>query len=101
MRHIKIYKCPVCGSDKDYHEEVYTEDCYGVVEEHSGCDRCGYRVEMCYSDPIKGFEGYERKGKKLPYSGKYFPKNIRKRKRLKRKLGIKYDSKDIVIFRNI
>ncbi len=93
--------CPVCGSKDDYREEYYAEECYGTVEEHTYCDRCGYRVEMCYCEPIVGFEGYSKKGRRSSYNGKYYPKNIRKRKRIKRKLGIKYNSKDIIVFANI
>lgn len=62
----------------------------GVVEQHGTCYRCGYRVEQAYSEAIEGFHDI-RKGFKNAF-GVYFSKNVRKHKRIRRKLNIKnYD----------
>lgn len=31
-------RCPICNSKK-YKSVIYTEECWGIVEEHSLCDR--------------------------------------------------------------
>ena len=89
---MKVNKCPICGYEgfKDIH---YTEEYWGIVEQHCYCDRCGYVVEQCYSKPIEGFYPPIRSGCK-DHNGVYHPKNWRKRKRIKRKYGIKYGNKD-------
>lgn len=87
--------CPICGY-KDWKHQVYSEECWGVVEEHSYCERCGYTVEMAYSDPITGFSldrvrGYKDK------DGNWRCKNVRKRKRIRRKYGIKHEPTDWIL----
>ena len=86
------YACPICNYDKyDYH--YYTEGMWGIVEQHGLCNRCGYRIEQNYCNPIDGFSEPLRKG----YSGSkgiYHSKNIRKRLRIKRKYNIKYSNDD-------
>lgn len=89
-------RCPICNSKK-YKSVIYTEECWGIVEEHSLCDRCGYMVEMAYSEPIVGFYPPLRKGYRNKYNGVYYAKDIRKRKRIKRKFGIKYSVKDRIL----
>ena len=84
-------RCPVCNSDK-YRYVSYAEECYGIVEQHGRCNRCGYVIEQCYSFPVDGFEPIIRRGHKC--LNKYYPKNKRKRLRMKRKYGIKYGNKD-------
>ena len=93
---IREKRCPICNSKK-YKSVIYTEDYGRVVEEHSFCYRCGYMVEMAYSKPIIGFCPPLRKGYKNKYSGIYYAKDIRKRKRMKRKFGIKYSVKDRIL----
>lgn len=89
-------RCPICNSKK-YKSIIYTEEYWGIVEEHSFCDRCGYMVEMAYSKPIVGFYPPLRKGYKNKYNGVYCGKNIRKRKRVKRKFRIKYSVEDRIL----
>lgn len=86
-------RCPICNSKK-YKSVIYTGEYWGIVEEHSLCDRCGYMVEMAYSKPIVGFYPPLRRGYRNKYNGVYYAKDIRKRKRIKRKLGIKYSVED-------
>ena len=80
--------CPLCGSQKwDYCS--YTDEIWGsiyTVEQHGYCDSCGYVMEMCYSpiheafrDITKGFKNYK---------GEYYPKDIRKHKRNRRKIKL-------------
>ena len=88
----KNTKCPVCGYEK-YKDIHYAEECYGIVEQHCFCDRCGYVIEQCYSEPAKGFYPPIKKGHK-DSKGIYCPKNFRKRKRIKRKYNIKYSNND-------
>jgi hypothetical protein len=54
-------------------------------------------VEMAYSIPIVGFCPPLRKGYRNKYNGVYYTKDIRKRKRMKRKFGIKYSVKDRIL----
>lgn len=86
-------RCPICNS-KNYKSVIYTEEFGRIVEEHSFCDRCGYMVEMAYGKPIVGFYPPLRRGYRNKYNGVYYAKNIRKRKRIKRKFGIKYSVED-------
>jgi len=87
----KLHKCPICGYKK-YRYICYTED-WGTVEQHGYCERCGYTIEQVYSNPIDGFYPPRRRGGKN-FKGVYYPKNWRKRARVKRKFGIKYGNKD-------
>ena len=88
----KNTKCPIC-SYKKYKDVHYTEECYGIVEQHCYCDRCGFVIEQAYSEPIYGFYPPTRKGYK-DHNGVYHPKNIKRRKRMKRKYNIKYSNDD-------
>lgn len=82
----EIVECPICKS-KTFEYVSYSEYGYGIVEQHGFCHRCGYRVEQVYSSVFDAFLDIKR-GFKLP-SGKYVPNNVRKHKRIRRKLGIK------------
>lgn len=84
--------CPICNYDK-YEYKSYTENGWGVVEQYGYCDRCGYMIDQCYSRPIDGFCPPRKRGGK-GYLGVYYPKNSRKRKRIKRRYNIKYGSED-------
>lgn len=78
--------CPICKSKTfDYHS--YSEWGWGTVEQHGYCDRCGYTIEQAYSSAMDGFLDI-KKGFKNSF-GEYYPKNIRKHKRIRRKLNIK------------
>ena len=81
--------CPLCGSKKwNYHS--YTGEIWGgfyTVEQHGYCDSCGYVIEQAYSpiyeafrDLCKGFKNYK---------GDYYPKDVRKHKRNRKKLKVK------------
>ena len=46
--------CPICGSE--LYGTQYLDEIWGalyVVEIHSYCQKCTYREEMCYSEPVK------------------------------------------------
>ena len=81
-------KCPICMSEK--YKDIHCAEEVGIVEEHSSCPRCGFRVEMCYSDPICGFAFPKKKGYRDKMNGRYYPKNIRHVKRMERKYNIKH-----------
>lgn len=97
---MKNNACPICNSNQ-FRYIYYAEECYGIVEQHGYCNRCGYTIEQAYSDVIVGFEPDVKRGYKIltwnkstGYHYKYVNKNVRKRKRLRRKFGIKVDQKD-------
>ena len=82
-------KCPICKA-KTFDYVSYSEGYWGIVERHGFCVRCGYIIEQAYSPSIDGFidtkKGYKKR------TGEYVPKNIKKHKRIRRKLKIKnYD----------
>jgi hypothetical protein len=78
--------CPICKS-KTFNYVSYSEYYWGTVEQHGYCDRCGYVVEQAYSSVYKAFWDIKH-GFRHP-SGKYYPKNIKRHKRIRKKLGIK------------
>ena len=83
---MKQIVCPICSSEK-FEYVSYSEECYGIVEQHGYCDKCGYTVEQAYSPVFEAFWDIKR-GFKHP-SGKYYSKNVKRHKRIRRKLGIK------------
>lgn len=83
--------CLICGF-KGWSYIHYTEGCWGIVEQHGFCDRCGYTIEQSYSPTIAGFELDRQKGYKI--KGVWHGKNTRKRKRMRRKHNIKHNPKD-------
>lgn len=80
-----IIKCPICKS-KTFEYVSYSE-CCGTVEQHGYCNRCGYIIEQAYSPVYAAFWDVKR-GFKHP-DGHYVSKNVKKHKRIRRKLGIK------------
>ena len=85
----KFENCPICKY-KTFEYCSYSDNYWGAiitVERHGNCTRCGYRIEQAYSEPLEGIWDI-KKGFKNPF-GEYFPKNIKKHKRIRRKLGIK------------
>lgn len=81
-----ITTCPICNSHTfDY--TSYSEECYGTVEQHGYCSRCGYTIEQVYSPVYEAFWDIKR-GFKLP-DGTYILKNVKRHKRIRRKRNIK------------
>lgn len=78
--------CPICNSDK-FKYVSYSEECYGTVEQHGYCDKCGYIIEQTYSPVLEAFCDI-KKGFRNGY-GEYVPKNVKKHKRVRRRLNIK------------
>ncbi len=78
--------CPICGYK--YFEYVSYSECgWGTVERHGHCEQCGYVVEQAYSDVYEAFwdiiKGYK------DYKGNYHPKNVKKHRRVRRKLNVR------------
>ena len=82
----KNTQCPICHSPT-FNYISYSEYGWGTVEQHGDCDRCGYIITQAYSPVYEAFWDI-KKGFKLP-NGKYIPKNIKRHKRIRRKLKIK------------
>ena len=82
--------CPICNYSK-YRYVYYTEEYWGIVEQHGYCKRCGYTIEQAYSGVIEGFTPPSRRGWR-DRNGEYHTKNIRQQKRMKRKYNLKYDN---------
>lgn len=74
-------KCPICGSDK-YQYVSFTEDYWGIVEQHGYCERCGYCIEQVYSPTMEGYMDI-KKGFKTRDG--YVEKNAKKHRRFRRK----------------
>lgn len=83
-----LSNCPICNS-VGYRYISFSEGCWGIVERHGFCNRCGYTIEQAYSEPIEGFVLDREKGFK--FEGMWYGKNTRKRKRMRRKYGIKHE----------
>lgn len=82
----KIIECPICRS-KTFEYVSYSEECYGTVEQHGYCDRCGYTIEQSYSPVYEAFYDIKRGYKDA--LGRYHPKNVKRHRRIRRKLNIK------------
>ena len=82
----KIITCPICKS-KTFEHCSYSEYGLGIVGQHGNCNRCGYLIEQAYSPSFDCFWDIKKSFKNS--SGIYYPKNIKKHKRIRRKLGIK------------
>ncbi|MDE7425734.1 MAG: hypothetical protein K2N51_18905 [Lachnospiraceae bacterium] len=78
--------CPICKS-KTFDYYSYSEWGWGIVEQHGYCNRCGYIIEQAYSPCMEAFLDVT-KGFKNGI-GEYVSKNIRKHKRIRRKLNLK------------
>ena len=83
---MNIIQCPICHS-KAFEYTSYSEYGWGTVEQHGYCDRCGYIVEQAYSPVYEAF--YDIKKGFKDCLGNYHPKNIKRHKRIRRKLNIK------------
>lgn len=90
---IKKHTCPICQSDK-FNYRSFSEEGYGVCEQYGYCNRCGYNIIQCYS-PISEYFVDIKRGYKSN-NGTYISKNIKKHKRIRRKLGI--NKKDYTIY---
>ena len=82
----KIIECPICKS-KTFEYVSYSEYGIGIVEQHGYCLRCGYTVEQAYSGVLEAF--HDVKKGFVNANGDYIPKNVKRHKRIRRKLGIK------------
>ena len=78
--------CPICG----YKYFEYCSDSmwgWGTVEQHGYCERCGYIVEQAYSPIYEAFwdviKGYQHP------DGHYVSKNIKRHRRIRRKLNVR------------
>ena len=83
---MNIIECPICHS-KTFDYVSYSEECYGIVEQHGYCLRCGYRVEQAYSSVYEAFLDIKKGFKDA--LGNYHPKNAKRHKRIRRKQNIK------------
>ena len=82
----QFIKCPICKS-KTFEYCSFSEYGFGTVEQHGYCDRCGYIVEQAYSPVYDAFYDI-KKGFKDTF-GRYHSKNVRRHRRIRRKLNIK------------
>lgn len=82
----RLVKCPICHSQTFLYCS-WSEYGWGTVEQHGYCERCGYIVEQAYSPVYDAFSDI-KKGFKHPDYG-YVPKNVKRHKRIRRRLGIK------------
>ena len=82
----EIVECPICKT-KTFEYFSYEEYGWGTVEQHGYCYRCGYTVEQAYSRVMEAFWDVKR-GFKHPTLG-YIPKNVKRHKRIRKKIGIK------------
>lgn len=85
----RIIQCPICKS-KTFEYISWSEYGWGVVEQYGNCSRCGFAVAQAYSPVMEDFEDIKRGFKN--HKGEYIPKNVKRHKRIRRKLNIKgYD----------
>lgn len=83
---MSVIDCPICGSNT-FNYISYSEYCWGIVEQHGYCNRCGYIIEQAYSPVHEAFWDIKKGFKDS--SGKYHPKNVKKHKRIRRKMNVK------------
>lgn len=81
----ELIQCPICKS-KSFEYISYSEYGFGTVEQHGYCSRCGYVVEQAYSPVYEAFWDITRGFKN---GRKYTPKDVKRHKRIRRKLNIK------------
>lgn len=84
---LELYKLLINPEEDDIDISYVDEFGWGTVEQHGSCSRCGFIVEQAYSSTFCCFWDIE-KGFKHP-NGTYYAKNVKKHKRIRRKLGIK------------
>ena len=81
-----LIECPICHI-KTFEYTSFSEDGWGIVEQHGYCDKCGYTVEQAYSPVYEAFYDI-KKGYKDAF-GRYHPKNAKRHKRIRRRLDTK------------
>lgn len=81
-----LIECPTCHS-KTFEYISFLEEGWGIVEQHGYCDKCGYTVEQAYSPVYEAF--YDIKKGYKDALGKYHPKNVKRHKRIRRRLDTK------------
>ena len=92
----KLNICPICKGET-FNYISYSEYGWGIVEQHGHCDRCGYHIEQAYSPEMEFFMDI-KKGFKMR-NGTYVPKDIKRHKRIRKKIGIKgYDLNPSLVF---
>ena len=82
-----IRKCPCCGKNTYKADIDYCEfwGAWVLCEEHGGCDSCGYRCEMAYSEPLEFFVDVKRGFR--DHKDNYIKKDIRKHKRNRKRVN--------------
>lgn len=81
-----LIECPICHH-QTFEYISFSEECYGTVEQHGYCDKCGYTVEQAYSPVYEAF--YDIKKGYKDALGRYHPKNAKRHKRIRRRLDTK------------
>ena len=81
-----LIECPICHH-QTFEYISFSEECYGTVEQHGYCDKCGYTVEQVYSPVYEAF--YDIKKGYKDELGRYHPKNDKRHKRIRRRLDTK------------
>ena len=81
-----LIECPICHH-QTFEYISFSEECYGTVEQHGYCDKCGYTVEQAYSTVYEAF--YDIKKGYKDVLGRYHPKNVKRHKRIRRRLDTK------------
>lgn len=81
----EIIECPVCHKNT-FEYCSFSEYGWGIIEQHGYCKRCGYVIEQAYSPVFEGIQDIKR-GFKLP-NGQYVEKDIKRHKRIRRKLNV-------------
>ena len=81
-----LIECPTCHS-KTFEYISFSEEGWGIVEQHGYCDKCGYTVEQAYSPVYEAF--YDIKKGYKDALGRYHPKNAKRHKRIRRRLDTK------------
>ena len=81
-----LIECPICHI-KTFEYISFSEDGWGIVEQHGYCDKCGYTVEQAYSPVYEAF--YDIKKGYKDALGRYHPKNVKRYKRIRKRLDTK------------
>lgn len=82
----RMVQCPICKS-KTFEYISWSEYGWGTVEQHGNCLRCGYVIEQAYSPEYECFADVKKGFKN--HRGEYISKDVKKHKRVRRKLNIK------------
>lgn len=81
-----LIECPTCHA-KTFEYISFSEEGWGIVEQHGYCDKCGYTVEQAYSPVYEAF--YDIKKGYKDALGRYHPKNVKRHKRIRKRLDTK------------